>query len=248
MTLVLPPELRGKTNVVNQNEAWNCYLPTQEANNSGNAELLLKPGSTYKGFWAPAPETLKTAQNFVNNIWYVFLSEMNFVFFSPGDYKIATDIRYYTDPQYPEADYRTATQSITVHVVAPQFVILFGAAVGGLVAYIVLPQGRDRFVRKAAFTSLRLHRTLLIFRRLFNEVTGVICSILLSAIITILLARISETQFLIRVTVNDFWGAVAVGFVANYLGANLLAKIIPVSTTVDSAAPANKPTTIIQPP
>jgi len=51
-------------------------------------------------------------------------------------------------------------------------------------------------------------------------------AVLLSAIVTILLARISETQFLIRVTVADLWGAVAIGFVANYLGAELIKKMI----------------------
>jgi hypothetical protein len=47
--------------------------------------------------------------------------------------------------------------------------------------------------------------------------------------ITILLSRISETQFLIKVTVNDFWGAVAIGFVANYMGAKALNKLIDIS-------------------
>ena len=52
-------------------------------------------------------------------------------------------------------------------------------------------------------------------------------SILLSVIITILLSRIAETQFFIKVSVSDFWGAIAVGFLANYGGWAMLDKMVP---------------------
>ena len=60
-----------------------------------------------------------------------------------------------------------------------------------------------------------------------KEAGGISVSALLSAVVTILLSRISESQFLIQVTVTDFWGAIAIGFVANYLGWNVLNKIVP---------------------
>ena len=50
---------------------------------------------------------------------------------------------------------------------------------------------------------------------------------LLSAIITILLARIAETQFIIKVSVSDLWGAIAVGFLINYGGWTLLERLMP---------------------
>ena len=52
-----------------------------------------------------------------------------------------------------------------------------------------------------------------------------LASVLLSIIGTILLSRLADTQFLVKVTVNDFWGAVAIGFVINATGKKLLAKI-----------------------
>ena len=67
--------------------------------------------------------------------------------------------------------------------------------------------------------------------RIAMECAGLGGSVLLSAIITILLSRISETQFLIRITVADFWGAITVGFVANYLGTKFLDKIIGSETS-----------------
>ena len=49
---------------------------------------------------------------------------------------------------------------------------------------------------------------------------------LLSAIVTILLSRVSESQFLIRISITDFWGAIAIGFISNYLGYEILKKLI----------------------
>ena len=89
-------------------------------------------------------------------------------------------------------------------VVAPQWVILFGAVVGGLVAYFLLP-------------NIRLKPNKI-------EVLGLLTAALLSSIVTILLARLSETQFLIRITINDFWGAIAMGFVASLSGTSILKR------------------------
>jgi hypothetical protein len=50
--------------------------------------------------------------------------------------------------------------------------------------------------------------------------------VFLSVITTILLSRIAESQFLVRVTVNDVWGAIAVGFLANFAGYNVLAPYV----------------------
>jgi hypothetical protein len=60
-----------------------------------------------------------------------------------------------------------------------------------------------------------------------KELAGIAGSVLLSAMVTILLSRISETQFLIKVSITDFWGAVAIGFVANYAGAKILDRFLP---------------------
>ena len=46
-------------------------------------------------------------------------------------------------------------------------------------------------------------------------------------IVTILLSRIADTQFYVRITVNDLWGAIALGFIANYAGYRFLLKLVP---------------------
>jgi hypothetical protein len=47
---------------------------------------------------------------------------------------------------------------------------------------------------------------------------------LLGVIVAILLARLSDTDFIIRTTVNDFWGAIAVGFIGTASGPTILQK------------------------
>jgi hypothetical protein len=163
------------------------------------------------------------------------LSELNFIFFSPGNYKITTSVKYWTKPDLTEDTYHTATQSVVIPVSAPQSVILIGAALGGLIAYFILPHGRRKLIELpsmnasdvSALTALER-----IVRRFTLEISGIVGSMLLSAIVAILLARLSETQFLIRVTITDFWGAIAIGFVANYAGSKFLERIL-------SSAPSN---------
>src|SRR5207253_7905007 len=95
-------------------------------------------------------------------------------------------------------------------------------AIGGLLAYFLLPQARQKLVQPSSGES-PLGR---IVNRIVKEVAGIAGAVLLSTMITILLSRISETQFLIKVTITDIWGAIAIGFIANYVGAKALDKIL----------------------
>ncbi len=122
---------------------------------------------------------------------------------------------------------------------APQTVILFGAAVGGLFAYFIHPQARRRLIDSAPSRGRTfLHEAT---RRILQEIGGAFAALLLSTIVTILLSRISETQFFIRVTVSDLWGAITIGFVANYAGSTILSKILAKVSASDSEAEAAKP-------
>ncbi|MBV9037482.1 MAG: hypothetical protein JO182_23535 [Acidobacteriaceae bacterium] len=97
-------------------------------------------------------------------------------------------------------------------IAAPQTVILVGALIGGLAAFYVLRSNKEKVTLdsyKHSSNEGKQSRTLL-------------GTLLLSAIVTILLARLSQSQFLIQVSISDFWGAIAIGFVASYYGPSLL--------------------------
>jgi hypothetical protein len=158
---------------------------------------------------------------FAPNMGWLVASELNFIFFTPGDYKISVVAEYWENEELPDGDYRTSTQAAMIRVAAPQSVILLGAVSGGFIAYLLLRVNR----RQGETTDERGRATMI--KRIIGEVARFIGSILLSAIITILLSRISETQFLVRVTVNDFWGAIAVGFIASWVGSRTIEKFLP---------------------
>ena len=125
------------------------------------------------------------------------------------------------------------------HASAPQAVILFGAAVGGLFAYFIHPQARRRLIDSAPFRgrSFLYEGT----RRIFQEIGGAFAALLLSTIVTILLSQISDTQFFIRVTVSDLWGAITIGFVADYAGSTILGKTLSEVSASNSEVEVTKP-------
>lgn len=194
--------------------------PPPKPESTSKPETPSKKDSPSKEKPASAPET----PSWFTNVCDLVKSELNFLLFSPGQYKITVVAQYWTDPSFPENGYRTVSQSETILVGTPQSVILFGAGLGGIIAYFIFPSRRRLMTRAGANGG---HMATRFFLRAATEVAGVVGSALLSAIVAILLARVSETQFLIRVTVNDFWGAIAIGFVANYAGYKVLDKIVP---------------------
>lgn len=217
ITLTFPPEIE-----LLYSTSWYGRFPT-EPDIAGDSlkddfsnSICLQPGDAYKVFWA---------QNLG------ILSQFKFITFSPGDYKLTVVAKYWTDSSsFREknkvfSNYHTVQQSSTFNIAAPEFVILLGAAIGGIVAYILFPQIRRRSFKRRSENSPAPAK----LERLVNAtkiIVGLLGSMLLSVIITILLNRISEAQYLIRVTIADFWGAIAIGFIANYLGSKLLDKII----------------------
>lgn len=242
ITMTLPPELEGPFRGI---RGWWAFFPSvwKESYERYDNVIALQPGDTYKVFWEKRPvthgrkEASETQTSILKNVIDTIRSELNFIFFTPGEYKISVLAHYWTDPSFPEDDYRIVSESITLQVAAPQSVILLGAALGGLIAYFILPHARRRFIRTESSAA---GGKSFFFKRISKEGIGILGAILLSAMVTILLSRISETQFVIRVTVNDFWGAVAIGFVANYAGTKILDKIIPAPTK--TSASQKKPT------
>jgi hypothetical protein len=219
LTLTLPIELEGARSEV---YGYPAFFPT-ELHGAGHGDyfghiVAIKPGDTYYALWSRS-NSFSGDGSQISTPAYIgkeIYSQAQFLFFNPGDYAITALAKYWTDPSLPENGYRTVSAGVTLPVSAPQFVILFGAAMGGLIGFFILPQWRRE---KSAGDSLSMHfvrSTLIAFG-----------AILLSVITTILLSRLSQTQFIVAVTVNDFWGAIAIGFATNYGGYKLLNKIVP---------------------
>jgi len=206
--------------------------------------IAIRPGKSYKVFWYynPASDIIQKSEDkrsasiffpfyryipeFLKYNSYLISSELRFLFFKPGDYPITVSANYWKSPPMPTEKqgardlYYTKIQDKALTVYAPQSIIIVGAFLGGIVSYFIIPDSRRRLISSTPPSSSR--NILAIIGLGSANITG---AMLLSAIITVLLARVSETQFLIRVTVADFWGGVAIGFIANYSGTELLNKI-----------------------
>jgi len=199
--------------------------------------ICLKPGRPYTAF-AVCPEfsaagewnrDQKQDQNRHQKWYRKWYQEFRFINFVPGTYPITVDAKYW-DQKHGEQEnfsgdeYYTAVGSADAEYAAPRGIILLGAIVGGfLFTFLSLIRAEERALHGASARPLNIAKTLGKARN-FLAVGG---SILLSVIITILLSRIEEAQSFIKVNVSDFWGGIAVGFLANYGGFALLDKMVP---------------------
>jgi hypothetical protein len=221
--LVVPPELVDPVGLTSYQWAvfpTNHKSPTSKDDPPDAATILIKPGSIYFVEWINGPydnNNNLTPWGFVYTISQIVQDELHYTFFNPGEYQLSVVAQFWTTPELNADEYRTATKTATVRIAAPQSVILLGAAIGGLIGFFIFPvrtpdtQAEDTGI----FPLLRM------FGGGSLYLAKLLAAMLLSMIVTILLARISETQFLVRVTVADFWGAIAVGFIANYAGVKI---------------------------
>jgi hypothetical protein len=261
-TLTLPPELEGPMAPIYGRDAFFPTEGNQERANrartgeSGPIIVAIQPGRSYRAAWVfnkKADELYEKARLTSANegtpwwkpwarfssseLWQQVTAEVRYLFFVPGDYKVLVQAKVGVNEPLVVGDFRYYTISATeiVKVGAPQFVIILGAMLGGLVSVFLFPQSRPKSITvayrsggfgEAAGTAL-------------SGVYSVAGACLLSAIVTILLARLSESQFLVKINVNDFWGAVVVGFIAQYAGVSILDKLIPSRLAAARTEPLN---------
>jgi hypothetical protein len=160
-----------------------------------------------------------------SRLWQQVSAEARYLFFVPGDYRVLVQAKVGVNepPQLDRHRYYTVSETAIVKMAAPQTVIMLGAMLGGLVSVFLFPQSRPKSVilayRQGGFAPA-LEST-------FGLLYSVAGACLLSAIVTVMLARLSESQFLVKISVNDFWGAVVVGFIAQYAGVSILDKLVP---------------------
>jgi hypothetical protein len=230
--LLLPPEADRPDVGINSTDGW---FPTERLEAEPHV-ICLKPNETYRIFWGQDPNrTINTGDSskqvgekksgklsFVGRTWWWFQRYVQFIGFTPGAYPITVEAKYWDQRQFEGCDYHTAVATKAVEYVAPQKIIILGAILGGLIFTILAAvRAKENVINGRPTMPWHIAKT-------FGKVNLIVVgSILLSVIITILMSRVSETQFFIKVTVSDFWGAIAVGFLANYGGWALLDKMVP---------------------
>ncbi len=149
----------------------------------------------------------------------------NDTFFPPGTYTINVVGSYWDTQEGAEgkvSQHRTEISAIDLPIVAPQSTLLLGAALGGFFAFLIIP-------KPAKYPDAPLRKAVIYAGHLLS-------AMLLSVMVTILLSRLSETQFLIKISINDFWGAITVGFVVGASGLKILKKLELLDSGEETAA------------
>jgi hypothetical protein len=171
----------------------------------------LEPGSKTTIFWNG--HTRPGSSGLLSNVAAELL-------IPPGSYSVTIVVDYwlaYEGAQQKSTDRQSYSTVLTIPIVASQPTIMIGAVIGGLIAYFLLPASRF-FVASRTTPSSKLSVV-------GAQAKNICASVLLSIIATILLSRLADSQFIIKVTVNDFWGAIAIGFVVTASGKRILQKI-----------------------
>jgi hypothetical protein len=211
--LVLPADV--DTRRLGSTEGW---FPTEY---DEPRAISLRPNETYRVFFDRSSSEQQQQEQQLSGTLRDIRQWFQYISFTPGTYPITVEAKYWEHNKFDRTDYHTAVETKTLEFVAPQSIILLGAAVGGFIfALISWVRSQERSMHGAASGRLRLAKAT-------KTIAAFVGSILLSVIVIILLGRIAETQFFVKVTVSDFWGAIAVGFLANYGGWALLDKMVP---------------------
>jgi len=177
--------------------------------------------------------------------------------FVPGDYVYVVVGKAYTFLEPKPSPYHTFTERVKLHVGLSQFDTMVAAMIGGFLAYLVvaLREGGDLsnpgpgspgspgspHPPESTDRGRSARRFFVILRRMFSAA-------LVSAVVTVILSRISDTQFPIKVSVNDFWGALTVGFVAFFVGNRLIDRIAGLGADASPGATPPRPGNVPEPP
>lgn len=151
--------------------------------------------------------------------------------FSPGEYEyILTgkfsicDTASLLGCTYPS---RPFVQSASFRVGIDQTQIILFAIVGGLLAYLVVTVRSDDgpinqffslVTSKAGLSGISKTFTREGLFLVFKIVRNLIGTAILSASFTIVSSRLADTQFPIKISVLDVWGAITIGFLSYFAG------------------------------
>ncbi|MCI5107107.1 MAG: hypothetical protein MRY76_10375 [Pseudomonadales bacterium] len=157
-----------------------------------------------------------------------------FLFFRPDSYPLTANVHVWSvPPEYNSSeevqnigDSTTVTASTVLEISPPQPVLMAGAMLGGIICFFLRYVDRLREKEKINFKLLAF---------------GLPSAMLLCMIGTVLLSRMGNSDFPISIDVQDFWGAIATGFIIQLLGLSYFLDKIRVSQNGDPIIPPSSP-------
>jgi len=255
-TLVVQPEIGRDPDCVIEFDGYfptEANVPTQlNVDSKLGRPIVIPPKEHYQVFWGlGAPGHNGCSRAPVADGYWAWLGQRGknfkaYLGFLPGDYAFSVVGKAYLTPKANREDaYHTFVQGTKLHVGITQLQSMLAAMIGGLLAYFVvgLREGgelRNLKREQTGGTRTSLSKWGVIAR-------SVISAALLSSVVTIILSRLSDTQFPIKVSVADFWGALTVGFIAYFTGNKLIDRIVDLGGGPKQTPPATMPPTTMPP-
>ncbi len=148
----------------------------------------------------------------------------NYEYYLSGRFSVCTKVGEINNCYFPT---RSFGQSATFQVGIDQSLIIVFAVLGGLLAYLVVSVRGDDGAIGEFFTLLTSEPGLkgiakavskdglILAIKILRDIVGVA---ILSSAFTIVTSRLSDSQFPIKVSVLDVWGAITVGFLSYFAG------------------------------
>lgn len=246
--LVLPLELMGIEDI--SKATISGYFPTSEKD--GYRVVRIFPKQSYPVVWDIDPlkaihekkpkedkQSEETTTDDKSEIhpgsfrdWVGLWSEISFsmrrfIFLQPGRYEVTVAMHYWLEDPKPYLDSTIEPQIpadltgapsiravVSMDVEASAWVILFGASIGGSIAYLILwlVAGRE---------PSRISKHIALAR-----IAGLLSAALLGGVVALFLQRIGNANFVVNININDFWGAIIVGFIAEYMGIKIIDQLL----------------------
>lgn len=226
-TLAIQPELTSTGCVW----GFDGFFPTEPFDS--NSTIRIQPGEHYTVLWnldrkrAKCPDDA-SPKGFWDRLTWFFRKLSDPLNFSPGNYIFVVEGKAFTSPgdigqaangrPVAKGPFHTFSESTSLEVVISQVQAIIAAVFGGVLAYLVtLARGGADLARfqQSGDTKARVGASFVIVKNLLS-------AMLLSATVTILLSRVSETNFPVKVTIADFWGSLTIGFVAYFAGTRFI--------------------------
>lgn len=148
----------------------------------------------------------------------LFMTLKEFLFFKPDEYPFSAVVHYWKAPpsikdgRFDLSQSEMVTKVRILRIEGSPLVLILGAALGGLLAFVV----RSFASPRTSSPDLR--------RSAPKYLIALISTMVFCAVGVILLERLAKSDFPVTIAVKDLWGAIAIGLVLEWWGLKALRR------------------------
>lgn len=212
--LTIPTEILGESR---RFFAQFAFLPTLGDKVSDKA-IRINPGEEYVIEWYVDGLDEPGSGNRIPVGTRLFRILKEFIFFKPDEYPLTAIVHYWKAPPSIKDGLYDLSRSEMVSKIrifridGSPLVLVLGAALGGLLAFVV----RNFVSPRMSSANLR--------RSAPKYLIGLVSTMVYCAVGVILLERLAKSDFPVAVAVKDWWGAIAIGLVLEWWGLKALRR------------------------